>query len=284
VRDQTSGTKQNLSLAKPVYRLAAQGRQNSEEERLALLEQIFDPVSRQRRAFVQPGWRCLEIGAGRGSMALWLAQQVGTAGQVVATDVDTSYLKRLDFPNLEIRQHNILSDSLEKLEPGSFDLVCARLVLFWLAGKQEIALRRLLECVRQGGWLIDEDGDWGMVAPVDPSHSHYAPYHHVWKNGDWWSSRGYDPAFGRKLPVLFEHCGLVNLRHEANAEVVRGGTPWARWWLQSLEGIRTYEQRDGSLTDERDKAYRVLTNPLTDPSFWLMTAPIHFCCGQRPPP
>jgi hypothetical protein len=63
VRDQTSGTKQNLSLAKPVYRLAAQGRQNSEEERLALLEQIFDPVSRQRRAFVQPGWRCLEIGA-----------------------------------------------------------------------------------------------------------------------------------------------------------------------------------------------------------------------------
>lgn len=282
MRDQTSGTKQNLSLAKPVYRLAAQGRQNSEEERLALLEQIFDPVSRQRRAFVQPGWRCLEIGAGRGSMALWLAQQVGTAGQVVATDVDTSYLNRLDFPNLEVRQHNILSDSLETLEPGSFDLVCARLVLFWLAGKQEIALRRLLECVRPGGWLIDEDGDWGMVAPVDPSHSHYAPYHQVWKNGNWWSSRGYDPAFGRKLPVLFERCGLVNLRHEANAEVVRGETPWARWWLQSLEGIRASEQVDGSLTDERDKEYRVLTNPLSDPSFWLMTAPIHFCCGQRP--
>lgn len=63
-------------------------------------------------------------------MALWLAQQVGTAGQVVATDVDTSYLNRLDFPNLEVRQHNILSDSLETLEPWSFDLVCARLVLF----------------------------------------------------------------------------------------------------------------------------------------------------------
>jgi hypothetical protein len=24
-----------------------------------------------------PEWRCLEIGAGRGSMAVWLAQQVG---------------------------------------------------------------------------------------------------------------------------------------------------------------------------------------------------------------
>ena len=137
-------TNQSRSSSEPVYRLSGHGRRDREEERLALLEDIFDSVSRQCHAFVQPGWRCLEVGAGRGSMAVWLAQQVGTTGRVVATDVDTSYLKRLDFPNLEVRRHNILSDSLETLEPGSFDLVCARLVLFWLAGKQEMALRRML--------------------------------------------------------------------------------------------------------------------------------------------
>ena len=67
----------------PGYRLAARGRQEAEDERLALLERIFDPLSRQRRSLVQPGWRCLEVGAGRGSMAVWLAERVGDRGHVV---------------------------------------------------------------------------------------------------------------------------------------------------------------------------------------------------------
>ena len=79
----------------PGYRLAARGRQEAEDERLALLERIFDPLSRQRRSLVQPGWRCLEVGAGRGSMAVWLAERVGDRGHVVATDIDVSYLKAL---------------------------------------------------------------------------------------------------------------------------------------------------------------------------------------------
>src|SRR4026209_2213188 len=107
----------------PGYRLAAKGRQEAEDDRLSLLEQIFDPLSRRRRALVQPGWRCLEVGAGRGSMAVWLARQVGESGRVVATDTDMTYLRRLDVPNLEVRQHNILEDSLDTLGPGSFDLV-----------------------------------------------------------------------------------------------------------------------------------------------------------------
>ena len=280
-QDQVDTNSERIGTVEPVYRLAAQGRQESEDERLNLLEDIFDPISRQRRNFIQPGWRCLEVGAGRGSMAVWLARRVGTNGRVVATDIDTTYLDRLDLPNLDVHRHNILSDSLDELIPDSFDLVCARLVLFWLAGKQEIAIRRLVECLRPGGWLIDEDGDWGMVAPVDPSHSHYGLYHRAWKNGDWWTARGYDPTFGRKLPMLFERCGLINIRHEASAEMVRGGSPWARWWLQSLEGIRASEQTDGTLTAERDQEYHLLTAPLTDPTFWFLNALIHCCRGQR---
>jgi len=158
-------------------------------------------------------------------MAVWLAERVGESGQVVATDIDVTYLKRLNFPNLEVRKHNILDDPLDALGPGSFDLVCSRLMLFWLAGKQEAAIRRMVECLRPGGWLVDEDCDWGTVAPVDPSHPFYARYHRTWQGGEWWASRGYDPAFGRKLPALCEHCGLENIRHHASAEVVRGGSP-----------------------------------------------------------
>jgi SAM-dependent methyltransferase len=140
-------------------------------------------------------------------MAVWLAERVGKSGQVVATDVDIAYLKRLNLPNLEVVQHNVLGDPLDALGAGSFDLVCSRFLLFWLAGKQEAAIRRLLECLRPGGWLVVEDGDWGTIGPVDPFHPCYAPYHRAWQAGEWWASRGYDPTFGRKLPVLFERDG-----------------------------------------------------------------------------
>lgn len=265
----------------PGYRLAGKGREEIEDERLSLLEQLFDPASRRRRDLVQPGWRCLEIGAGRGSMAVWLAERVGQSGRVVATDIDVSYLVRLDVPNLEVRRHNILEDPLDVLGAGSFDLVCSRLMLFWLAGKQELALRRMVECLRPGGWLVDEDGDWGTVAPVDPAHRHYAPYHDAWRGGEWWASRGYDPFFGRKLPTLFESGGLENIRHEATAEVVRGGSAWSRWWQRSLEGIRASERAAGSLTETQEREYQALTAPLIDPSFWFLNVLLHACWGQR---
>jgi SAM-dependent methyltransferase len=265
----------------PGYRLDARGRQDAEDDRLSLLELIFDPASRRRREIVQPGWRCLEVGAGRGSMAVWLAERVGPSGHVVATDIDISYLKRLNLPNLEVRRHNILDDPLDALDPGSFDLVSSRLMLFWLVGKQEMAILRMVECLRPGGWFVDEDGDWGTVAPVDPSDPYSDSYNRAWQGGEWWASRGYDPTFGRKLPVLFEHCGLENIGHEATAEVVRGGSPWARWWWKTLDAIRSWEEADGALAETREQEYKVLRAPLKEPSFWFLTALLHACRGQR---
>ena len=151
-----------------------------------------------------------------------------------------------------------------------------------MAGKQEAAIRRMVECLRPGGWLVDEDGDWGTITPVDPSHLFYARYHGAYRNGEWWTARGYDPIFGRKLPVLFERCGLENIRHEATAEVVRGGSAWARWWQQTLEAIREWEQAEHGLTEGREEEYKALLAPWIDPSFWFLNALVHACWGQHP--
>ena len=277
--DELSRTSKDLRRG---YRLDAKGRQEAEDDRLSLLEQIFDPPSQRRRELVQPGWRCLEVGAGRGSMAVWLAQQVGESGHVVAIDINLTYLQRLNLPNLEVRQHNILDDSLDALGPGSFDLVCSRFMLFWLAGKQQTAIQRMVECLRPGGWLVDEDADWGTVGPVDPSHPLSASYDRAHRAGEWWSERGYDPMFGRKLSVLFERCGLENIRHEVTAEVVSGGSPWARWWEQTLEGIRQWELDSHVLTEAREEEYKALMAPWTDQSFRFHTPLVHACRGQRP--
>jgi SAM-dependent methyltransferase len=84
-------------------------------------------------------------------MAVSLAEQVGPTGHVVATDIDLGYLHRLDVPNLEVIEHNILEDPLEPLGVGSFDLVCSRLTLFHLLDGQESAIKQMVQCLRQGG-------------------------------------------------------------------------------------------------------------------------------------
>ena len=59
-------------------------------ERFGGLEETFDPVSvgHLRQLGVGPGARCLEIGAGGGSVARWMAAEAGPGGRVLAVDVD----------------------------------------------------------------------------------------------------------------------------------------------------------------------------------------------------
>ena len=264
----------------PTYRLAAAGREAAEDQRLSLLEQIYDPGSRRRRQIVQPGWRCLEIGAGRGSLAVWLAEQVGASGGVVATDIDVTSLRRLHVPNLEVVEHNILDSPLEPLDPGSFDLVCVRFVLAHLSGRQEAALKRIVRCLRPGGWLIDDDGDWGLTAPVDPGHPMHAPFHAAWREGDWWASRGYDPAFGRKLPALFERCGLEHIGHQATSEVVRGGSQWTRWYAESLDVI--HRLGGGATTESQQQDHELIIATFRDPTVWFLRELLHATWARRP--
>jgi len=259
--------------------LSAAGRESHEDDRLGLLEELYDPLSRARRSLVQPGWRCLEVGAGRGSQARWLAEQVGPTGEVVATDLDTRYLERLPESNIRVVCHDLLSDPLDVLEPGSFDLVTARLVLFWLGDRQEEAMARLVQCLRPGGWLVDEDGDWGMPGPVDPSHPLTGPHDAVYRHGEWWSDRGLNPTFGRTLPALFSRAGLVDIRHEANTEVMRGGSPWARWWADSMEVVNA-QLSPSHVAAESD--VKAICAPFLDPTAWVTRELLHACWGRRP--
>jgi SAM-dependent methyltransferase len=99
-----------------------------ERERLGHMESLVDlPTHRYLATLgIRQGWRCLEIGAGHGAVARWLAEQVGPQGRVVATDVDTRLLTDLTLPNVEVRQHDIRTDPLES---GTYDLAHCRTLL-----------------------------------------------------------------------------------------------------------------------------------------------------------
>jgi ubiquinone/menaquinone biosynthesis C-methylase UbiE len=59
-------------------------------ERFASLESCLDVLTTRQLSEigVAAGWSCLEVGGGGGSIARWLGDRVGPAGQVVVTDIN----------------------------------------------------------------------------------------------------------------------------------------------------------------------------------------------------
>ena len=124
----------------------------TEEGRLALLERRFDAgtVRRLGDLGVRSGWRCLEVGAGHGSIARWLSEKVGRDGSVIAADIDTRFLTGLP-DNVDVRALDI-----RDLEPEpDFDLVHCRALLMHLRDPAD-AIARIVAALRPGGVLLAE--------------------------------------------------------------------------------------------------------------------------------
>jgi SAM-dependent methyltransferase len=239
-----------------------------ERERLALLTQFADPITTRRLTDlgVGPGWRCLEVAAGSGSVARWLAGRVGAEGRVVATDLNPRFLGGHALSNLEVRRHNILEDDLEA---AHYDLVHCRALLMHLPDPIR-ALRRLVDAVRPGGWLLVEEADGAAAfGAADPGHPRAAGFDRgsraLWAalkaNGTM------DLDFGRRLPPLFEGFGVRDLGQEGLTLIGRGGDPMARFLGMTNELLRERFVAAGVLTeadfDELSRAY-------DDRSFWFV--------------
>jgi SAM-dependent methyltransferase len=106
---------------------------DGELARLQAIEAVSDPWTTDilQRAGPLAGRRCLDAGAGAGSIARWLAQRAGPRGLVVAADADTRFLQP-PAPGLRVVRHDIRRGPLA---PGGFALVHARFLLEWLPGR-----------------------------------------------------------------------------------------------------------------------------------------------------
>lgn len=119
-------------------------------EQLECLELLLDDYSKAalRHAGIRNGLKCLEIGAGSGSIARWMTERVRPDGQVLAIDIEPSRV--VSRPGLEVRK----LDLNEGLPPGeTFDLIHARLVLMHLRRRREIILD-LISSLNPGGQLV----------------------------------------------------------------------------------------------------------------------------------
>lgn len=223
---------------------------------------------------VAPGWQCLEVAAGGGSIAQWLASQVGTGGRVLSTDLDTRFLESLADPPLEVRRHDIVR---EPLPDSAFDLVHARLILVHLP-ERDLALAKMVGALKPGGWLVCEEFDSlslqadPVLHPAECALKAQAAMQCVM------AARGANTRYGRDLAARLSAHGLMDIRAAARLTMWQGGSSGARLFRANFEQLRDELLRTALITQaELDDDFARLDDPLTlfpSPLMWTV-------CGQR---
>jgi SAM-dependent methyltransferase len=248
-------------------------------ERLHLLQVLDDPgtIAHLEEIGVEEGWHCLEAGAGGGSVAGWLSRRVGSAGRVVATDLDVRFVRELGLENLEVREHDIASDPLEE---EAFDLVHARSLLMHVVRRDE-AFRRLAAAVKPGGWILLEEPD-ASYDRSDPAATpeDQALYRRVMDAiYEFVRSRGVDPYLGRELPGRLHAFGFENSRGEGRLHVFRGGAEPRSAHVPALAEISDVVVGRGRVTGADYDAFLKLTD---DPTFAWQEGLMMSAWGRRP--
>jgi SAM-dependent methyltransferase len=221
-------------------------------ERLRTLEALLDAGTIRQLECVRPGWHCLEVGAGGGSIARWLCDRTGPQGSVLATDLDITHLRGRSRPNLEVRVHDVLADDLPH---GRFDLIHLRLVLGWLADPVG-GLRRLYAALKPGGRLVAEEMDFRAVAP-DPRMGDAATrlFARVADAHNTVLAGRFDAFYGRRVCGDLLDAGLTGVRGHGRAAMWRGGEAGGRIWWHSIRQLREPIVAAGLLADaEIDRA------------------------------
>ncbi|HEY7398410.1 MAG TPA: methyltransferase domain-containing protein [Gaiellaceae bacterium] len=249
------------------------GFEDDKRERLAGIEATWDRGTRSLldSLGIRPGWRCLEAGAGGGSIAAWMAERVAPNGSVLAVDLDTTHVEALAGGVLAVRQHDLLRDDLPA---GAFDLVHERSVLSWLG--ESDALDRLVASLAPGGWLLAEDFDWAICGSPDGSPLIAKAYEAIISLLE---RVGYQRHYGRTLLRRLERAGLEDTAGEGRAYVLAGGSPGTAFDRHSMLAHRDAILAAGALTEaEFDGAVRYLE----DPRERVLTPVLYAAWGRKP--
>ena len=252
-----------------------------EKARLDAQAEIWDPyTSRYIEALgIAPGWRCLEIGAGSGTMTRWLTDRVSPGGSVVATDIDTRFLQALALPGVEVREHNITTDDLEA---DAFDLVFARMVLMHLPDA-DTHLAKVAQAVRPGGWLLVQDVDLAfnesaMSAQFTwPSSIHRFATKVMRSLNGLLSMTGASPGFARDHAKRLIALGLKDVGAETVNRLVWGDEHGP--YKAAFQRVMPYLVQYGGMS-EKDVQRRY--DQMCDPGVAFSSGPMVSAWGRRP--
>ena len=249
---------------------------DDEAARLGKLQGLHDEatIRRLRALGVGPGWNCLELGAGAGSIAGWMADEVGPSGTVTAVDRDTGQLLSLrERPGVEVLEDDLTTMSFPD---SAFDVIHSRSVLMHVDAADAV-VAKLVPALRPGGVVLFEEADGAPASTaVDPPAPFVAVMVPVAQRWTW----------ARHLPELLERLGMVDIEDDVRDGPITGGSPVGAFWQHTLRSIRSILTNapagpvGTAVTD--DDSIDAMLALLDDPAFVMPFALRHNVTARRP--
>jgi ubiquinone/menaquinone biosynthesis C-methylase UbiE len=201
-----------------------------ENDRLRVLARVVD--GRTRRALdavgITSGWHCCDVGSGAGTVAAWMAEQVGASGRVVSIDVDT----RFQPPSAGVIEVRALDVTADPIGDNEFDVVHARGVLQHIAQREEV-LDAMVAATKPGGCVVVGDVDW-VQFDAQQVPEPFATFNRTLRELST-QQHAYDGAWGRRLVSAFQARGLRDIDVRGDVWTMHGGTDSAEWYVAALE-------------------------------------------------
>lgn len=205
------------------------------------------------------GKRCLEVGAGGGSVARWFADQTGPTGQVIATDLKPQHIP--SHPGYSVLRHDLVRDPIPD---GPWDVIHARLVLMHIPERREV-LRRLADALAPGGALVIEEWEtWYpklvMDIPSEELRELFDRYQATLV-GQILPSRGTDTGWAPRVHAEMVAAGLSDVETEIQASAWPGGTAGAMLIVVNLGQLHEEFLAAGFTEAELDRLRALMTDP-----------------------
>jgi len=241
-----------------------------------LLAGILDPHTTDvlDRCAVAPGWQCLDLGAGAGTVAAYLAEQVSPGGHVVALDRDPRHIAARE--HVTIRTADLTS---AELGDRAYDLIHARLVFMHLPDRDRL-LRRAAAALKPGGLLILSDWDCShlddmLVDAPGEAREAFASFQTTLIGMG--VANGMSVGWARHVPAAMRAAGLVDVQAEVHNRLWSGGEPGC---VLHACNSRQLEQPliDHGMSRRR---LTVLREAMDDPDVLAYSYPMYTTVGRR---
>ncbi|MFD4606398.1 class I SAM-dependent methyltransferase [Streptomyces sp. NPDC058464] len=230
--------------------------QAGEGERIDFGALAYDDITmaRLRALGAGPGWRCLDVGAGTGTVSRRLLDEAGVTS-VLAVDRDVRFLtERPEQPGLDVLEADITAPDAVR---GRFRLVHARFVLMHLP-EHERLVSTLAGLVAPGGVLVLSD-----AVDLTSDRAPETPYTSVMR-AMWQGLRatiGTDVSWVPSYPQLLRGAGLGSVAAEIHVPPLQPGSPLSRFWADTWERSRAAMRVTGLVDDAAvDAAVRYLAS------------------------
>ncbi|GGN10587.1 class I SAM-dependent methyltransferase [Streptomyces fuscichromogenes] len=230
--------------------------QAGEGERIDFGALAYDDITmaRLRALGAGPGWRCLDVGAGTGTVSRRLLDEAGVES-VLAVDRDVRFLAgQARKPGLDVLEADITGPDVVS---GRFRLVHARFVLMHLP-EHERLVSTLAGLVEPGGVLVLSDAV-DLTSDRTPGTPYTAMMRAMWQGLR--TAIGTDVSWVPSYPQLLRAAGLGSVAAEIHVPPLEPGSPLSRFWADTWERGRAAMLATGLVDDAAvDAAIRYLAS------------------------